>query len=250
MLVRVLSDLHLEFYRDDGRAFLQGMKRPLADVLVLAGDIGKSKGTTSLRALFRYFKTLHREVLYVPGNHEFYDDSFNGLRDLREACAEHKVTLLEPGVTQTINGTRFIGATMWFPRKIGEPGTPAVGESAVNDFFLIRGFVPDVYEHNKLHVEWLRSEIKPGDVVVTHHMPSHRSVHEKYKDDPLNKYFVCDMEDVIMKQKPTAWIHGHTHYSFDYHVGETRIVCNPAGYPLSDGTLENKSFDSSKTFGV
>jgi len=26
------------------------------------------------------------------------------------------------------------------------------------------------------------------------------------------------------------WIHGHTHESFDYMVGDTRIVCNPRGY--------------------
>ena len=27
------------------------------------------------------------------------------------------------------------------------------------------------------------------------------------------------------------WIAGHTHESFDYRVGETRVVGNPAGYP-------------------
>jgi hypothetical protein len=27
-----------------------------------------------------------------------------------------------------------------------------------------------------------------------------------------------------------VWTHGHTHETFDYMVGTTRIVCNPRGY--------------------
>ena len=26
------------------------------------------------------------------------------------------------------------------------------------------------------------------------------------------------------------WIHGHTHESFDYEIGKTRVICNPRGY--------------------
>jgi hypothetical protein len=33
-------------------------------------------------------------------------------------------------------------------------------------------------------------------------------------------------------------MHGHTHDSADYRVGETRVVCNPRGYGL-----ENPSYD-------
>jgi len=38
------------------------------------------------------------------------------------------------------------------------------------------------------------------------------------------------------------WTHGHTHYPFDYQIGECRIVCNPRGY---DG-YENTGWDPNK----
>ncbi|MFO7724898.1 MAG: 1-acyl-sn-glycerol-3-phosphate acyltransferase, partial [Oceanipulchritudo sp.] len=42
------------------------------------------------------------------------------------------------------------------------------------------------------------------------------------------------------------WIHGHSHGFFDYHIGDTRVVCNSRGYPFvfpegrisPDGTLQ------------
>jgi hypothetical protein len=26
------------------------------------------------------------------------------------------------------------------------------------------------------------------------------------------------------------WVHGHVHNQRDYHIGATRVVCNPRGY--------------------
>jgi hypothetical protein len=26
------------------------------------------------------------------------------------------------------------------------------------------------------------------------------------------------------------WTHGHTHDTFDYMIGSTKVVCNPRGY--------------------
>ena len=27
----------------------------------------------------------------------------------------------------------------------------------------------------------------------------------------------------------SLWVHGHMHDSFDYQVGDTRVICNPSG---------------------
>lgn len=32
---------------------------------------------------------------------------------------------------------------------------------------------------------------------------------------------------------PDLWLHGHVHDSFDYNVGRTRVIANPAGYLLN-----------------
>jgi len=39
------------------------------------------------------------------------------------------------------------------------------------------------------------------------------------------------MEDVIEKYRPELWVHGHTHVPCDYELFDTRIICNPGGYP-------------------
>jgi len=46
----------------------------------------------------------------------------------------------------------------------------------------------------------------------------------------LNAAFASDLNDVIAEGRPTLSAHGHPHDSFDYTVGDTRIVCNPRGY--------------------
>ena len=73
----------------------------------------------------------------------------------------------------------------------------------------------------------------PNTIIVTHHAPSFQSVHEKYKHDSLlNGGYASNHEELILDNEHIShWIHGHTHCSFDYMIGKTRILCNPHGYP-------------------
>ncbi len=74
---------------------------------------------------------------------------------------------------------------------------------------------------------------KPFDgptVVVTHHAPHRRSVHEKYAAAVLSAAFASDLTSTMERGRPDVWIHGHTHLSCDYRVGATRVVSNPKGY--------------------
>jgi len=66
--------------------------------------------------------------------------------------------------------------------------------------------------------------------VVSHHSPSPRSVPDRFRDDPLSPAFSSDLESLILRHQPDLWIHGHTHDSFDYTIGRTRVICNPKGY--------------------
>jgi hypothetical protein len=72
----------------------------------------------------------------------------------------------------------------------------------------------------------------PGKyVVVTHHCPSELSVAEVYKGNLLNAAFRSKLDDFIEPRTQIKyWLHGHTHFNFNYWIGETRVVCNPRGY--------------------
>jgi len=52
----------------------------------------------------------------------------------------------------------------------------------------------------------------------------------RYAGSPMNRFFLCEVEDVIARGQPSLWVHGHTHASCDNRMGRTRVVCNPAGY--------------------
>jgi Icc-related predicted phosphoesterase len=133
-------------------------------------------------------------------------------------------------------GVRFAGTSLWFR---DDPGNLA-HEEMLNDFLLIRGFKPWVYEENARALNFLDAQAPLADVVVTHHLPSKRSVAPCFEGDSLNRFFLCDVDDLIERAGPALWVHGHTHCSVGTNVGRTRIVCNPLGY---SGWEENSNFD-------
>jgi len=248
MKLHILSDVHLEF---------SPLEPPTtnADVVVLAGDIGKeAKGIHWARDSFP-----DQAIVYVPGNHEFYgSDRPETLIAMRAAAQEFNVHLLDEDevVLQSKDGqknVRFLGCTLWTDFCLyGEEFlyyTMTAGKNALSDFRLIHEggarFTParSIELHEKA-LEWLDGMLKtPFDgktVVVTHHLPSKRSVAERFKADLLSACFASELDYLFGKM--TLWVHGHTHDNFDYEVNGTRVVCNPRGYVTSRG-VENPEFN-------
>ena len=238
MRIQPVSDLHLEFDEDQGAAFAQALP-VVGDVLVLGGDVLPLRRRTRIRETLGWFCHRFPEVLYVPGNHEYYQTHPRWASGLLRACAKDfpNLHLLDPGIA-TIEGTRFVGATLWYPSTPDEESY----RPFVADFALIHGFVPWVHETHAAHLAFLEQNVKPGDVVVTHFVPHPRSIAPQYAGDPMNRFFVAeDAAQLVERRGARLWIHGHTHISFDYVVGETRVVCNARGYPGEPGTSLNPS---------
>lgn len=213
------------------------------DVLVIAGDLCSLKGLrASLQTVSEAADT--RPVLYVLGNH----DAYGGTREaaLAEArlaassCAN--LTVLEQQVA-LIQGQRFVGCTLWFPHR----GSPEPLDGHLGDFSHIR----DIYEWlpgtATCSARFLAEQIRPGDVVVTHHLPHPKSVHPMYANSPLNPFFLHDLTEVVEQAGASVWVHGHTHGSCDYVAGRTRVVCNPFGYARASPGEPNPRFDGAFT---
>ncbi|MFL5303326.1 MAG: metallophosphoesterase [Anaeromyxobacteraceae bacterium] len=238
--VQIVSDLHLEWHQDRGRRLLEELRWDTgADAVILAGDIGSMghlRGT--LERAFTFLSARFPSVFFVPGNHEFYGSRAPmALEQLRKLASQHpKVTLLEPGVIGRCGDRRVVGATLWFP--FGPTNQEHAHE--MPDFEVIKQFLPWVYEQNAEHVAWLTEAVREGDLVVTHHLPSSRSIPLRYVADPTNVFYLCDLEPLIVERQPALWVHGHTHDSFCYTIGATTVVANPRGYPGH----ENPQFDA------
>ncbi len=224
-----MSDLHFEHQPDYGEAFLQGLDRGEADALVLAGDILSLKLPRRAIDSFRRFVEVYGEVLYVPGNHEYYKTSpADGAALLEELqAAVPGLTVLEAGKVAELQGRRFLGGTMWFARHPRDN----LFRVALSDFRLIEGFTPWVWEENRRFIEFLRTSLREGDIVITHHLPSEQSTPPLFVGTPLSMFFVSDQEALIAERKPALWMHGHTHVRCSYRLGETEVRANPKGYP-------------------
>ena len=116
MRLQLLSDLHFEFHRDGGRSFVESLDPSGVDVLVLAGDIDVADGIPpALALLCRRFRDA--SVVYVHGNHEFYNTNRSSVLDLtRQAQAEStNLVWLDSSGTELL-GFNFLGAPLWFPQ--------------------------------------------------------------------------------------------------------------------------------------
>jgi Icc-related predicted phosphoesterase len=196
----------------------------------------------------------YRHVIYIAGNHEHYnnsyDDTFARLR--RELPANTHFLEAE---SITIDDVHFFAGTFWTDMNKRDPLTMNVVKNGMADFSVIKHgdsikvdtMYGDAYYTNKFtpsfaagifsdtidKLKVFLDEHKDDKVVVvSHHAPSPLSVNEKYKDDfHMNFGYHSNLTEFIMDHPQIkTWVHGHMHDPVDYMIGETHILSNPRGY--------------------
>jgi Icc-related predicted phosphoesterase len=217
-----------------------------------------------------------KPIVWVAGNHEYYErEMYHEAKLMRTVATSHEIHFLD-GDAVVIDGVRFLGCTLWtdFKLRIAMPGLPDEPEILVSD--RERGMRQSgryVADYSSIRVErsrrggvlgqerlhpmdtlkmhrrlrrWLLEQLsKPFDgptVVVTHHAPHRDSLAQKFATEWLSTAFVSELP-LELFEVPVLWIHGHTHTSFNYRVGNCRVVCNPRGYMNWHGDFENPDFD-------
>jgi predicted phosphodiesterase len=222
MKFSIVSDLHFDRHRDKGISFVDSLQTDGLDGIIIAGDMGEQKDIDLPLGLFcKKFK----RVIRVNGNHEFYGSSKEEVEANEEKRKKkYKNYHLLNNEMLEIEGKRFLGTTLWFnyvPLEITKDWS---------DFHYIKKFGDWVFYENRAARKFLEKNTRKGDIIITHYLPSEISINEKFKNNPWNCFFVCDMEWLIEDRKPAVWIHGHTHCALDKQLEETRIICNPLGY--------------------
>lgn len=230
MKIQLISDLHIEFWKSakDYEAF----DYTDADVLVVAGDlhVGRTNVTQTLNKYAKHYPY----VVYVAGNHEFYNRL--PLTDFNLPNLADNVFHLENDYVH-IRGVTFTGSSLF--TNFGEDyWAEHAARGCIADFKRIPDATIDSYKSRfyaaKDHFKWIYEQHDGPHVFVTHWLPAMECVHPRWKQDPrtniLNKYFANDLGSWIETLDNVTWLFGHTHDSVDMKLGNTRLVCNPHGY--------------------
>jgi Icc-related predicted phosphoesterase len=247
MRLQIFSDLHI----DISPGFVPRLA-PGVDAVVVAGDV--SEGIGQAIGWLRAHLGRDIPIVLVAGNHEFFarirpEERKAGAR----AAVEHGVAFLDD-TTTVIGGVRFVGSTLWASYEIyGAHRRDEMIEVARRKMMDHRRILEEpgrfitpeeclaLHERAREFLDGCLSTPHHGPtVVVTHNGPHPSSLVDKHRENLSSAAFISDLSELIDRHQPALWIHGHTHVSLDYHVGATRIVCNPLGYGA-----ENPSFDPS-----
>jgi predicted phosphodiesterase len=257
-----VSDIHLEF----GPIEIKNTEG--ADVLILSGDIcvaadvlHKDNLNNKSRKIHDFFEMCSKEfknVIYIVGNHEHYNGDFQRTIPHLKQFLGHldNLHILDKEIV-TIDDVTFIGGTLWTDMNKEDGITLYHMSSMMNDFikvsngkiqngiqaeddkpyYRIKRLTPeDVVVDHKSMLEYIRIIVEGKQdqkfVVVGHHAPSKLSTKPKYQDDYImNGGYSSDLSEFILDHPQIKmWTHGHTHDTFDYMIGSTKVVCNPRGY--------------------
>ncbi len=228
MDLAVMSDLHLDYNKTKDFPF---NKLPAADVCVIAGDlaeINQTRGFNNSVTFLKELKKIYKHILCIPGNHDAWYGDFAKLESAMDALAkETEISVLKTGAVQIINGQRFMGDTLWYEEH---PDMKNYGNYI--DFRRINvGSNEEIFAKGRKFKEFIKANATSEDVIISHILPTFKAVEARFKNAPTNMFFVNDCEDLIASIKPKLWIFGHTHFPFDFKLGDTRMYCNPLAYP-------------------
>jgi Icc-related predicted phosphoesterase len=233
MKIHVLSDLHFEF-----RHFV--LPKTDADAVVLAGDI--HLGNKGILWAQQHFPDV--PVVYILGNHEYYRHAYPKLlHELLHSTQNSNVHVLENQALK-IGDVTFLGCTLWTDFALfGDPKLfGQIAMQTMSDYKKIRVSPQfsklrsvDLVGIHKASRHWLEQQfqarVSEKLVVVTHHAPSLLSVPTQFQTDQFSPAYASSLDAVVQDSRARLWIHGHLHEHKDYTLGQTRVVCNPCGYP-------------------
>ena len=221
----LLSDIHAnEWPKSLDIPTLFPAKTP---TLILAGDIGKPEHP-SLHNIIQYACGKYTDVIYVPGNHEFYDkppyEVINWFKRIDDEFTNFHFFYRR---TQIIEGVRIIGATGWSTAPHGTAYSNMISEEGKKDIEFINQTV---------------SRATEPTLVVTHYCPTLTFIKKEVKGTLKQFDYAQDLE-YMFRSPIHTWISGHIHQEYDimmpysssmFGLGGVRLLCKPYGKPSDE----------------
>lgn len=266
MKIHYVSDLHLEF----GVRPPKLAKEFGGEVLILAGDIltaesiREHRTDARARSLKKYLKTKFKDfvdkfdrVFYIPGNHEYYGSIWkNTIPELRaqfDNLGLNKIEIFNNNHV-VVDDVLFVGSTLWTDFAAGSPVVMNEVQAGMNDYHYIGRLDLDDMNYFNRHesrlitaefilqehlqsISYIRQTLElhkgiQNVVVFTHMAPTYKSINTEHSGNVLDHAYASNLSEFILDHPQIKyWIHGHTHQSTEYKVGDsTTVVSNQLGY--------------------
>ena len=261
MRVRICSDIHVDAWITSNPIknkrilldILPSLPTDKKDVLIIAGDFAPLH-KNYYQQLISYLCRRFLAVIAVPGNHEYYHNTWFGATDilLKERDFPKNFHLLEKDYV-IINDVAFIGCALWTDFNHYDPMAMFHAQRSMNDFkciryrdyytkvngdkdFISKVILPEhvatMHESSKSFISSALRSLSMYDkrIVITHHSPSERTASDRFKGDLLNYAYFSNLEDIIETYKPNYWIYGHQHDALEIVIDNTVLINNSYGY--------------------
>lgn len=227
MKIALISDLHLHVSDSDFmKALIWDLNHDKPDVILNAGDMATVGGkNTFAHGWHKKLSDAAPQYYYVPGNHDWYENEDSPGSDLAN----------DVWSVDLDDSTVLVFCTLW-TNHLDNAVCAEYSQRYLADYRYIKGW--RVYDSELCHsfqknrlFHLVEKNSDKNVIVMTHHAPSLKCIHPRFKGDILNGAFVNDLDDRIKEYKNIShWCHGHVHDTVDALVGKTRIIANPRGY--------------------
>jgi predicted phosphodiesterase len=230
MNVQIASDIHIEkLYPETPK--ITNFITPVdgVDTLILAGDIGSIYHSEALKFFLLSCKEHFTNVIYVPGNNEYYERpgfepvTFAELESrLKELCKYCEVILLNNSYIETDEFVIF-GSVWW----------SHIPDVLTMKIYKAPGIPIDSDDFNHMHnasrrcLNTLIGRLNGKKlIVITHYCPTRfgtmNMYHRKTEFEPLTPYYFSSSEKFLRSGAVNMWIFGHTHVFRDFYFENTR----------------------------
>lgn len=227
----IISDIHLE--KDLGKKVKLSQYLPLTcSNLIIAGDI--TQAAINWDALVSFLAICcdrYKHVIYVLGNHEYYNKNIN-MNEIKSKIKElmkihaNLVVLDDEYILDKDNGLIIYGATLWscMPNNKFSKEIP----------IYIEGKLITASQWNKLHKDALEKflgasrkaeELGCRLVVITHYAPLvNEALDPKHHGMDNNVFYCTDLKMIYPLVR--TWIFGHTGHNCEFKRGTTTFISN------------------------
>lgn len=253
MEFRVLSDLHID--RNSSLPIFSWLSPEDKNrVLIIAGDLCSLTETYLIKEILLYLAKHFKYVLIALGNHEYiYGDLYQTPNRMQALVSQTKLknVILLHKKYFIIQNILIMGTTLWSDlSKHKQLYTEKNHHKHLPLFENCHENLNPKQRYDLMHQlfceekQWIFNVLKTyrskvsDIVVVTHHAPSFKSIHPLFKKDKHQYLYASNLDNEIKSFMPSIWLHGHTHYHFDYYIGKTRILANPFGFPGEETKFE------------